>query len=438
MKHTHGEGALVLSLLAAFAACADPASRSVAPSPSRDIATEPSPATESAERAALTKIARLVAVAMDNEPARQHLKRDMRKAPFREHKLELKNYLLSKDGQALFDRMSALASGGKTAVLETLGEIRPLEFYMPVAKHRESWTGRADVLIVSQLDESGPIVAFDEGGREIGLDRNTPPTQATLSIVPVETRFSQPMPADGSRNVRDQNGDAIGTLEPMEIKASSLIACAETCLSGGGTGGSGSGSIPPGLYLEFSRILDAKEPWFRGDPEIEVHIHGPTSTGSPTYGEDLSCSGERAYDYRKVFDQNGAFWEGRVLLFSSEETVAYTNKFAEGFHVFFWEDDNDSCTLRLDNNSLMSLVHSAANAFSMISLKLVPRAPWYIVAGAFVATLFSNAGSWLLTNDDFLGIAVDQTYAGYAYPGNTHVIMDGTTLNGRATIVYRQ
>jgi hypothetical protein len=55
----------------------------------------------------------------------------------------------------------------------------------------------------------------------------------------------------------------------------------------------------------------------------------------------------------------------------------------------------------------------------------------------FFGTLFSNAGSWLLTNDDFLGVAVDQTSAGYNYPGNTHVLMDGTTLNGRATIVYR-
>jgi hypothetical protein len=33
---------------------------------------------------------------------------------------------------------------------------------------------------------------------------------------------------------------------------------------------------------------------------------------------------------------------------------------------------------------------------------------------------------------------VDQAAAGYSYSGNTHVIMDGTTLNGRATIVYRQ
>jgi hypothetical protein len=200
----------------------------------------------------------------------------------------------------------------------------------------------------------------------------------------------------------------------------------------------GGSTIPPGLYLEYSRIVDMKEPWFRGDPEIEVHIHGPTSTTNPRYGEDKSCSGEHAYDYRKVFDQNTAFWEGRVLLFSQEEINDYVSKFGDGFHVFFWEDDNDSCILKLDNNSLLSLVNSAASAFSMISIKLIPKASIGLVAGAFVATLFSNAGAWLLTNDDFLGIAVGQAQAGTAYPDNTHVIMDGTTLNGRATIIYRQ
>ena len=127
-----------------------------------------------------------------------------------------------------------------------------------------------------------------------------------------------------------------------------------------------------------------------------------------------------------------------MLLFSAEETAAYTSSFTEGFHVFFWEDDNDTCTIKLDNNALMDLVHSAANAFSMIAIKLLPKASWQLVAGAFVATLFSDAGSWLLTTDDLIGFAVPQAQAGYAYPGNTHVIMDGTTLNGRATIFYRQ
>jgi hypothetical protein len=435
MRHTHGDGVLVFALFGALAGCADPSSRTVGLSPSNDIVNGPTTAAPSEERVALTKIARLVAVAMDNEPARQRLKRDMRSAPFREHKLELASYLKSKDGRALLESMAAQTRGGESDVYGTLAAIRRLEFYMPVEKHRESWTGKADVFVVSQLDESEPIVAFDEKGKEIALDRKVAPAQPTLSIVPVETRFSQPMIPAASRNVRDQNGSAIGTLEPMTLKGSSLISCGETC---GGGGGGGTPPLQPGLYLEFSRILDAKEPWFRGDPEIEVHIHGPTSLGNAKYGEDLSCSGERAYDFRKIFDQNAGFWEGRVLLFSAEEVATYTSRFTEGFHVFFWEDDNDTCTIKLDNNTLMALVHSAASAFSMISIKLIPNASWQVVAGAFVASLFSDAGSWLATTDDLIGFAVPQAQAGYAYPGNTHVIMDGTTLNGRATIVYRQ
>ena len=110
MKHTHGEGVLVLALLACLTACTDPATNTTGPSIASDVRTEPASASSSAERAALSKIARLVAVAMDNEPARQHLKRDLKAAPFREHKLQLGTYLRSKDGRALLDRM--VASGG--------------------------------------------------------------------------------------------------------------------------------------------------------------------------------------------------------------------------------------------------------------------------------------------------------------------------------------
>jgi hypothetical protein len=386
------------------------------------------------ERAALTKVARLVAVAMDKEPARQHLKRDLKAAPFREHKLELSAYLRSKDGRALLEKIVALNGGDERELFATVASIRPLELYMPVAKHRESWTGSAEVLVVSQLNESEPIVAFDQTGRRIVLDRNAPPAQPTLSIVPVETRFDQPMAAEASMNVRDQKGTAIGTLEPTAIKGSKLIACDVQC--GGGT--SPPPIIQPGLYLEYSRIVDMKEPWFRGDPEIEVHIQGPSALSAPTNGEDLSCSGEHAYDYRKVFDQNTGFWQGRVMLFSPDETVAFANKFKQGFHVLFWEDDNEPCILKLDTNSLVELLKSTAAATGTVALKVFPGATPLVVAAAFLGTFFANAGAWLLTNDDFLGAAVDQTSAGYYYPGNTHVIMDGTTLNGRATIVYRQ
>ena len=432
MKHTHGEGVLFLALFAALIACADSAGRSVGPTISKDILAEPTQAAASPERVALTKVARLVAVAMDNEAARQRLKRDLRAAPFREHKLQLGNYLRSKNGRALLGEMAERTRGGERDVFDALAAIRPLELYMPVVRHRESWTGKGDILVVSQLEESSPIVAFDERGREVSLDRKVAPEQPTLSIVPVETNFDQPMAAASSRNVRDLGGSAIGTLQRLAPKGSSLIACGDTC----GGGGSAPQAIPPGLYLEYSRILDAKEPWLKGEPEIEVHIQGPRSTAGPTYGDDLSCSGEHAYDYAKVFNQDGAFWEGRVLLFSQSEVAAFTSKFNQGFHVLFWEDDNQPCILKLDSNVLVGLVQATASAFGSVAIKVLPGASPLVVVGVFLGTFFSNAGSYLLTNDDFLGAAVDQGSAGYNYPGNTHVIMDGSTLNGRATIVY--
>jgi hypothetical protein len=441
MKHTHGEGVLFLALLTGVVACADPVSRTVGLNASNSVRSEPAPTSSSSndEREALTKIARLTAMALDDEPARQHLKRDMRAAPFREHKLELASYLRSPDGRALLSRMVALSGGSEGDLFRTISAIRPLEFYMPVQKHRETWTGSADVLVASQLEETKPVVAFDESGKEVAASVAAAPTQPTLSIVPVETRFDQPMPPGRSRNARDQNGAAIGTLETVQPASSNLVACLTVC-DGGGGGGSGGGTstIPPGLYLEYSRILDMKEPWTRGDPEIEVHIQGPTTTAAPTYGEDLSCSGEHAYDYRKVFDQNTGFWEGRVLLFSKEEVAAYAAKFSQGFHVLFWEDDNVACTLKLDSNTLVEVLKSTALATSTVAIKVLPGASIPVMAAVFLGTFFANAGSALLTNDDFVGAAVDQASAGYYYPGNTHVIMNGTTLNGRATIVYRQ
>jgi len=431
MKHTHGEGALVLALFAALGACSDPIGRSVAPTASPDVVASAGGA-QSEERVALSKIARLVAIALDNEPARQHLKRDLRAAPFREHKVELAPYLRSSDGKALLTRMIQLNGGDENALFTTLSAIRSLELYMPVAAQRETWTGKADVLVVSQLEESAPIVGFNEAGSEVALDRKVAPDQPTLSIVPVETRFDQPMDLKKSRNVRDQNGQAIGTLEPYALTQSSLIACGETC----GGGGSGGTSLPAGIYLEFSRLIDVKEPWFRGDPEIEVHIQGPYMGAAPTYADDLSCSGEHPYDSRKYFDQNGSFWSGQVLLFSEAEVTAFTQKFSDGFHVMFWEDDNQPCTLKLDTNSLTQALQSTAAALGTVAIKVLPKANWMLVAAAFLGTLFTNAGSWLTTNDDFLGVAVDQSGTSYYYPENTHVIMDGQTFNGRATIIY--
>lgn len=126
------------------------------------------------------------------------------------------------------------------------------------------------------------------------------------------------------------------------------------------------------------------------------------------------------------------------MLFSRDETNAFISKFNQGFHVLFWEDDNDPCVLKLDSNTLLGALTSTATATGTVAIKVIPGATPFIVAAVFISSFFASAADWLLTNDDFVGAAVDQGSAGYYYPGNTHVIMDGTTLNGRATIVYRQ
>jgi len=417
--------------MAALVACADPVERIAAPpDPATDVRAAEA-AAAAAERAALERIGRVVALSLGERSARQQVKNELRAAPFKEHKLELGRYLRGDNGKQLLAR--ARGAGASDDVLTLIEQVRPLEFYMPVRKHRETWVGDEEVLVAVQLEEEDPIIAFNARGESIILDGEIPPEQPMLSIVPVETRFDRPMPAN-SRNVGDRDGKAIGTLMPVKIQMSSII---EDDGGGGGGGGGGGSSIPPGLYLEFSRILDLHEPFTRGDPEIEVHIQGPNEAGNPRQGIDLSCSGEHAYDYRKVFDQNGGFWEGRVMLFSDDEVTRFNDQFQDGFHVLFWEDDNSACVLKLDSESLIEFLKSTSQAAATVAIKLVPKAPWYVVAGAFFAVLFENAGAWLTTNDDFVGAAVDQKDAGYSYPENTHVIMKGSTLNGRATIIYR-
>jgi hypothetical protein len=194
--------------------------------------------------------------------------------------------------------------------------------------------------------------------------------------------------------------------------------------------------VAPGLYLEFSRILDFKEPWFRGDPELEVHIQGPTDLGNPRFGADLSCSGEHAYYPQKVFDQNSAFWTGKVQLFSAAEAQAYASKFHDGFNIMFWEDDNGECTVKTDINQLKASLEASGRGGVALATQLLKGVSWYITAGIFVLSAVQSS-DWLLTNDDFLGIAVWQANLDMAYENTTHVIMDGATLNGRAQIYWR-
>lgn len=445
--HTRLLPSVIVSLIVtgAISGCSD---SPTALNSSRSLRSEAdnSPAIVTPERAMLTELTRTLAIALADPKLRQSLKEDMREAPYREHKLELRKYLRGDRGTRTRDAVARKAGRAGLALLSVVDSIRPLELYMPVRAQRESWDGGESPIVLSQLAEDDEIVAFNANGKRVTLSRTIPPSQPVISLIPVETHFDQTIDLTKATNTNDRGGRTIGTLEncaPKGAKCGSgsisnglhkLVACDVDC-GGGGTAPDQS-FVGAGLYLQFSRLLDAKEPWFRGDPEIEVHIHGPTDQANPQYGADLSCSGAEALDYRKVFDQNGNFWTGSVMLFSEQEATQYTNKFTEGFNILFWEDDDTSCTIKTDGNSLLDALHSTATATgAALAVKLVPAA-WWVKAGAFVATLFSSA-DWLMTNDDFLGVAVDMTELGESFPDASHDIMLAGSSNGRARIIWR-
>ena len=205
--------------------CGEPSSPVTHSSPvPPDLGVAPGIIAPDAERAELGRLARSVAIALSDPEIRQRLKNDLRAAPFAEHKLELSKYLQSDNAGTLLDGMAAPGGKSRSQVLGGLQQLRSVEFYMPVTKHRETWTGDGEILVAAQLKEHDPIMAFNSQGEPVPMDEATVPSQPTLVLVSSETRFDKPMSPLMSRNTNDKNGTAIGTLVPVTPEAAAIIA----------------------------------------------------------------------------------------------------------------------------------------------------------------------------------------------------------------------
>lgn len=388
------------------------------------------------ERDALTRLARAVAMALGESEFRKGVKISMQKALFKEHKLELTKFL---KGSTLKDVANA---SGRTqeSILADLNLVRPLEFYMPVEAQRDSWTGDQSVLVVTGIEEEDGVTGFDLRGNEVRLSNTQAPSVPTLAIVPQETEFDKPLDAKKSINVDDKNGNAIGTLASCRnvagqctrasaiqaMKPAGLVACGDECGGGGGS------YATPGFYMTFSRIVDAKEPWWKGDPEVEVHVHAPVSAANSQYGADISCSGEHGFAER-YFDQNNGFWNGSVLIID-QALNNQVSQFSDGYHIIFWEDDSTPCQLKFNVDVTMNSIFSVVSAVGAIALKAGGWGGWPLVAGAWLATAYQNK-EWLLGNDDIIGVLVPAT--SYYDDGSNYTLMSGSTVNGRAKIVAK-
>lgn len=402
------------------------------------------------EAAALRELTRAAALAMGDAGLRQEIGREMRDhGVTREHKLELRRFVEGTTGAALLAKMTERAGLTRDSVGRLIAAVRPLEFYMPARAHRQRWRGEA-VFVASQLRESDPIIGFDEDGHSVALG-TTPPVTPTFALVPVETDFASARVPSRNFAVPSEAGARAPTIRPSTHVASSaahrnlISLCDPTTMlcdpsgadSGGGSPQTIPSNAPTGLYLTFADFYDVKEPWIKGDPEIEAYVLGPGLADPNTQLRALHCSGQTQPGWY-YFDQNQDDWYGSVLLYTQADMLA--NNFsmqasdARQFAVVMYEDDYQPCVIHDDGSELMSSISWAA-AWAYKTFGLLGDCQSVVCAAVVFLMYVPEVVQWTwssaLTNDDFLGLAIDRRYVpAYNNIYATHALMDGTTLNG--------
>jgi len=393
---SHGVAALIL-----IAACAD---RGVTPPPMSETSLPAiSPSAKRPEA-----LAKMVATALKNAAFRAYLRAQLDASPYPEHKLQFQTFLAANTGRAL--RQVATENHiSKEALTDRARSAIALEAYFPVPEHRAAWTGDEHILVATALTDDDPPIAFDTDGRRQVLDPATPPATPVLALVPVETDFS---------------------VHPA------LQACLEDC-------GSGGTPVPPpppapGLYMTKSHFVQDFEGWLKGSPEFEVQILG--QKGQTDSLISYQCAGEHAGG-PYTFDQNDLDWSGSVLLFSKAQldqyNLAHPN---QNVRVFVVEDDDTACEIRTDPNRFQQLILAVDSAYRRLttgndSSSATTKAYKYAKA---LYNVWQALASWLKSNDELVGNAVEDDIVGSFYPGyNWFVKGENNMTNGWINLELR-
>jgi hypothetical protein len=394
----------VAALLVVAVACSD---RTVTPPDDSSLGPPVSPPPSAHQPAPPVELAKSVARGLKNPAFRAYLKAQLDASPYREHKLQFETFLAANSGRAL--RQIAVENGAKPGVLaQQAKEAIALEVYFPVAAHAAAWNGDEEVLVATALTDDDAPVAYDPDGRRQILDSKIPPATPVLALVPVETDFS---------------------IRPARV------ICAE-CGGGGGIEGVPPPPPPPGLYMTKSHFEQDFEGWLKGSPEFEVQILG--QKGQTDSLISYQCAGEHAGG-PYTFDQNGRDWSGLVLLFSKQQIDFYNGLHPESnIRVFVVEDDDTACQIKTDPDRFQKVVYQVDSAYNRYTSgndsSTVIRKYYGFARSAY--QIFQALASWIKTNDELVGNAVEDRIVGEFYPGfNWFVKGENNVTNGRINLV---
>jgi hypothetical protein len=406
-------GAALLVALLGAAACSEDGAATL---PTEGTGESSASARPAGEDAALDELTRAVALALRDQGLRQRVKNDMRESRHTvEHKLELTSYLKGANGGILLAKMAQATGRSPEALLALVGQVRPLEFYMPVREQRESWTGGTNLLVGSLLEDHDTPTVFTLRGEPVSVAADATPPLPTLALVPVETDFARSLEAARFENRDDQGGQAIGTYAPV----SGLRA-------GGARASAVPADRPSGLYMTRVYIPHDYEGAFKGNPEFETHLQAPKD--DPTTAADIRCAGESAPDPFSVYNQDGTGYTGAVLVASEAEMNAFRSQYGSevGMSIISWEDDDTRCTIKVEQSRFQNMLKAVVAVFPATHAAMKdttaagPIEAWPAVRTAAVAV-----ASWLQSNDELVGTRVNTPCS---YPDGTQgnwKIIDG-------------
>jgi hypothetical protein len=387
-----------LALAATVAACDRPS-----PTAGNEETLAPAITQSTQERDAMDRLARRLARALADPAFRAYVKDQLDRSSFVEHKLQLQSFLHSSGRRALKEVARLNASAEATVELEA-GQAIPLEFYFPVPAHRAAWSGGPDILVASAREDRDSPVAYDVSGRRQVLSADVPPSTPVLALVPVETDF-------GPERLTTSRVDPLPPAPPPPLPPP---------------------QPPAGLYMTDSHFVQDFEGWFKGSPEFEIHILG--QSGATDSLRDYQCAGGPAGGYY-WFDQNSLDWSGSVLLFSQSQLNSYKAAHPnQNFRIIALEDDDTGCMIKFDSNrfkNLMSAIQAqypsltgAKDTTGSTLVKLVKRAN-------ALQKILSAAYSFITTQDDLIGNAIEDVVVGQFYPGANWIVKgEGNVTNG--------
>jgi hypothetical protein len=351
-------------------------------------------------RDARERLARHLARALARADVRRELKAALDGSPVREHKLHFQRWLDAADRRML--RAVARADGVSDDAVEADAHgMSALEMYLPVPAHRAAWQGGADLLVATVGADHEAPVAFTLSGQRVVLDPERPPATPVLVVVPAETAFDHLA-----------NGSGVESFV--------------------GDGGGAPAGPPHGLYMRAAHFASDFEGWPKGNPEYEIHILG--QAGATDSLQSYSCAGERAVGYYQ-FNMDASDWTGSVLLVSDAQIAAFKSKHPnQNFRIFAVEDDDTACEIKVDPARFSNLVKGVEAAYPNLTggkdTTTSSLVRLWKKANA-LQKIIEAIASFLNTNDELIGNAVEATLTGQSYPGYNWVVKgDANKTNG--------